>query len=68
MKNEYVKNVYGEEINFDAVVELMNDEIRENLNSEIAPCTAQEFFDAYCKAHEEFYGEEFEPAKLNGQW
>lgn len=44
---------------FEAAVNLMDDEIREALHAELAPCTEQEFFDAYCKAHEEKYGEEF---------
>lgn len=47
------------QIDFEAAVNLMDDEIREALHMELAPCTEQEFFDAYCKAHEEKYGEEF---------
>ena len=47
------------QVDFEAAVNLMDDEIREALHSELAPCTEQEFFDAYCKAHEEKYGEEF---------
>lgn len=63
-----VKNEYGVSIDYDAAVALMDDELCEALNMEIAPCTEQEFFDAYCKAHEEKYGEAFEPAKANPQW
>lgn len=55
-----VINQYGDEINFEAAVSLMDDEIREELNRELAPCTEQEFFKAYEKAHEEKYGEEFQ--------
>lgn len=47
------------QVDFEAAVNLMDDEIREALHAELAPCTEQEFFDAYCKAHEEKYGEEF---------
>lgn len=47
------------QVDFEAAVNLMDDEIREALHMELAPCTEQEFFDAYCKAHEEKYGEEF---------
>lgn len=47
------------QVDFEAAVNLMDDEIRETLHAELAPCTEQEFFDAYCKAHEEKYGEEF---------
>ena len=49
----------GDEINFNAAVALMDDEIRERLHREMAPCTDQEFFDAYLEAHFEMYGEEF---------
>ena len=47
------------QVDFEAAVNLMDDEIREALHAELAPCTEQEFFDAYCKAHEEKYGEKF---------
>lgn len=63
-----VKNEYGTEINFNAAVALMDSDIREELHNELAPCTDQEFFDAYCKAHEAKYGEEFELAKENPVW
>lgn len=60
-----VTNEFGVEINFDAAVNCMDDEIREMLHQEIAPCTDQEFFDAYCKAHEDRFDEEWELAKEN---
>lgn len=47
------------QVDFEAAVNLMDDEIREALHAELAPCTEQESFDAYCKAHEEKYGEKF---------
>ena len=50
---------YGDEVDFDLAVALMDDEIRERLHNELAPCSRQDFFDAYCDAHEEKYGEEF---------
>jgi hypothetical protein len=62
---EKVINLYGTEIYWNAAVELMDDDIREELHSELAPCTEQEFFTAYCKAHEEKFGEEWELAKPN---
>ena len=49
----------GEMVNFDAAVSLMDDEIREAVHADLAPCTDQEFMDAYAKAHHEKYGEEF---------
>lgn len=63
-----VINQSGTEINFEASVNLMDDEIRERLHWEIAPCTDQEFFTAYEKAHEEKYGEEWELSKENPEW
>lgn len=51
----------GYEVDFDACVNLMDDEIREALHAEMAPCTEQEFLDAYVEAHAEKYdGDEFQ--------
>lgn len=55
-----VINQNGTEIDFEAAVSLMDDEIREDLNRELATCSEQEFFSAYEKAHAEKYGEEFQ--------
>lgn len=52
----------GNEYDWDTVVSCMNDDIREQIHREIAPCSNQEFFDAYVKAHREKFGEEF-PSK-----
>ena len=60
-----VINMNGTEINYEAAAELMDDEICESLNFELAPCTEQEFFTAYEKAHAEKYGEEWELSKEN---
>lgn len=46
-------------VDFDAVVNLMDDEIREEIHREFAPCTAQEFVDEYIKRHRQKFGEEF---------
>lgn len=62
----YVTNNYGVEINFDSAVSLMDDEIRKSICGTVE--TEQDFFDAYCKAHAEQYGEEFELAKRNPQY
>ena len=50
----------GEMVNFDVAVILMDDDIREEVHREMAPCSEQEFMDAYAKAHHEKYGETFE--------
>lgn len=61
-----VVNQYGVMIDYVAAVELMDWDIREELAAEIAPCTEQEFFDAYCERHAEVYGEDdFQPAQAN---
>ena len=60
-----VINYWGTEIDFDFAVGLMDDDIREDLHAKLAPCTEQEFFDAYADAHFDKYGEEWEPAKKN---
>lgn len=63
-----VINKNGTAIDFDVVVSMMDDDIRESVHAELAPCTEQDFFDAYCKAHEAKYGAEFECAKENPCW
>lgn len=44
---------------YDAAVELMDDEIREELHAELSPCSDLEFLEAYMKRHYEKYGVEF---------
>jgi hypothetical protein len=46
-------------IDFNAAVALMDDDIRERLHGEMAPCSDQEFIDAYAKAHQDAFGEVF---------
>ena len=62
-----VINANGKEINFEAAVNLMDDEIREALASDGFD-SEQEFFTAYEKAHEEKYGEVWELSKPNPQY
>ena len=58
-----VINMNGTEINYEAAVELMDDEIREIICGTVD--TEQEFFNAYEKAHAEKYGVEWELSKEN---
>jgi hypothetical protein len=44
---------------FEAAVNLMDDDLREEIHRELAPCTEQEFLDEYVKRHKEKFGEEF---------
>lgn len=60
-----VINHYGLEIDWDAAVALMDDDIREEVHAELAPCTPQAFFDRYCQLHSERYSEPWELAKPN---
>lgn len=43
----------------DTIASYMDDEIREQVHSELAPCAAQKFVDRYCELHKEKFGEEF---------
>lgn len=63
-----VVNRNGYKLDFDAAVALMDDEICEELHNLLAPCSDQEFFSAYEKAHEKKYGEEWELSKENPCW
>lgn len=45
---------------FNSCVVLMDDELREEIHSELAPCSEQQFIDEYCKRHFAKYGAEFE--------
>lgn len=64
---EKVINLKGEEINFNAAVNLMDDESREEVNAEFAPCDPQEFFNAYSTKHRERFNEDFAPF-VGGEW
>ncbi len=45
----------GESINYAALVQAMDDDIRERLHLELAPCTEQHFAEAYCREHRKCY-------------
>jgi hypothetical protein len=45
---------------YNAAVNMMDDEIREELHRELVPCTDEEFLKAYMEAHEAKFGEEFQ--------
>ena len=55
-----MKIMYNEkERDFETAVQYMDDELREEIHADKAPCTEQEFFDEYIKRHHEKYNEEF---------
>lgn len=49
----------GREVDYGSAEALMDDDIREGLHVALAPCSEQEFFDAYLIAHYVKYGEYF---------
>jgi len=61
MKNTCV-NEYGKEINYAVAENLMDDDLREEIHRELAPCSE------YAKRHEEKFGEVWELAKENPQY
>ena len=63
--NINVINTNGTTIDFETAVYMMDDELRESIHAALSPCTEQEFFTAYEKAHAEKYGEEWELSKEN---
>ena len=60
-----VVNEYGTKIDYDVAVMMMDEDIREELCAELAPCSEQEFFDAYAKVYAAIYCEPWELAKAN---
>lgn len=58
-EEEMVRNADGRKINYDAAVNLMDDDLREEIHAEIAPCSNQKFFDTYVERHREKFGESF---------
>lgn len=58
-------NSAGASIDYTAAVELMDDDIREAVAADLAPCTDQEFFAEYCKRHAVKFGEPWELDKSN---
>ena len=44
---------------YDASVQLMDDDIREEIHRELAPCADLEFLEAYMEKHREKYGIDF---------
>ena len=53
-------NLNGTTTDFNACVALMDDDLREEISADLAPCTEQEFINEYCKRHFAKYGIGFE--------
>ena len=65
--DETVTDENGDPVDYEAAVRLMDDELREKLQMKMAPCSRQEFFEAYAEAHREKFNENFAPA-VGGAW
>jgi hypothetical protein len=46
-------------VDYEAAVNIMDDDIREAVHDDLAPCGPQEFVDAYCASHLIKFGEDF---------
>ena len=67
-KYETFTDYKGQTCDYEAAVMLMNDELREQLHNELAPCHNQAFIEAYAEAHaEKFDGEDWAPY-YGGAW
>lgn len=49
----------NEMVDFGAAVMLMDDDLREEIHEDMAPCGEQEFLDEYVRRHAKKFGEEF---------
>ena len=58
-ENELEVNLDDGVVPWLSAVSLMDDELRERLHNEMAPCDPQEFLNAYVQEHEKKFGEEF---------
>lgn len=63
-----VYNQHGVVLDFEAAVQRMDTDIREEVHRLIAPCTDQQFFNKYCVLHKRHYGETFFLDEWNPVW
>ena len=68
MAKTTVKNEHGIEFKMDAVLNMMDLELNQELHGQYNFDNDQELFDTYAKAYEEKFGEEWELAKPNPIW
>jgi hypothetical protein len=67
-KHLTIRNEWGREIDYEAAVALMDDDIREQMASEGEWPEGESFFNEYARRHLARFGQEFEPAKRNPVW
>ena len=57
----------GHQQDFCPAVVLMDDDLREEVHRELAPCWEQDFIEEYAKRHKKKFGEDFAPYS-GGAW
>lgn len=67
-ERELVVNQYGRILNYAAAEGFMDKALAGVLAFDMASCTPQAFFDAYCEEHEKRFGEPFFLAEQNPIW
>lgn len=60
-----VKNQHGVSIDYTAALAIADTDLCERVAADLAPCSEQDFFTAYCAAHLAKYGEPFECDKFD---
>lgn len=55
----YVELPNGRKYALEDIADYLDEELREQVHIELAPCSDQKFIDYYCKLHREKYGEDF---------
>lgn len=63
-----VINCNGVAVKYEAAVMLMDDDLREELHSRLAPCSEQKFFSAYETEHEKRFGSVWVCSRAKGAW
>lgn len=53
----------GRQVDFDSAAPQMDEELCNSIRDRLGDCTQQEFYEAYCAAHQLRFGEEFEPSR-----
>ena len=55
-----IKYFYDHPDQWDVIVNLMDDDLREKVHGEVSPCGNWIFLTAYCKEHKIKYGKSFD--------
>ena len=58
----------GKWVSYDTAEQHMDDDLREKIHADLSPCTAQEFFNEYCRSHLNKFGKRFVADEDNPVW